>query len=863
MTKPVASDETALAHHLPYWWIADHAFVNVDGAMAIGWAIYGVDIACELGSNVNEMTRVLRATLNALPAGYHLQWLRRAQPIEDAYFGSYLSAFRCNEPIFREQRERSVETLRARGLRRFETYCLLCKPRALGRFGSAGRDPLSRLFNRVFARQDPLAIALHQHEEAIHDLEEAGHTLVNGLTMLGVMPHRLDDEDLLRLAFLFINPSEPESAVPRLEGALPRELPLDGRPIFRDLSLREQLLRTSLAWDLDLLHLDDPLRPHRVLAMKELPRQTRAALIRGAQGIPFEHWLSIGISALDTREKEGKIERRRNVALVTARGSRVPNVKAEVEFQELQESLGALAGDERLFHLSLHLLVSGADLVELDDRTRLAVDVFRREMNVSLQTATYAQLQGWLGMLPGNGHAAPHKRCVLTSNAADFIPIYASSAGARRPLLLLSHRSGEPFALDIANPGKGNWNANIFGGSGSGKSFYTCATIASSIIGQASPLIVIDVGGRDDRGRPVGSYHRLCELAGGEYYEVALDGSNAVSPFYSRTELYTSTEGQPVTTPDPVKLLFLTGIVEMLVRDAGQDPLTTVQSRILQRAILAAYDRWAAERAPVLGDLVPELRALEGDRDDRDDARAFAKTLEAWIGGPYGALLDTPSKVRPRSDFVVFDMKGLESLHRLAPVVMMIVSAYVWSMISRPRQGLAWVIYDECWKLLCDPTAAKLQEELYRTARKLKAGVVSITQRIHDFLAAPGAGAILANAESTFLLAHNENRETVAEHVHLNARERELFATLQTRKGHFSEILFKPADGFVDRPALLRYYPGPLDYWINTTDPTDRALEYEVLHACGGDRLGALRRLAADYPHGAVAGGYVAQEARA
>jgi hypothetical protein len=861
VTKPLPNEEAALAHHLPYWWVTDRALVNVDGSMAIGWAVDGIDIACDLGANVNSRTVALRALLNGVPAGFHLQWLRRARPLEDAYFASYLSVFRSPDLIFREQRERSVDTLRARGLRRLETYCLLSRPRALGRFGSSSRDPLSRLFNHAFARQDPLAVTMRQHEEAIHELEQTGHTLVQALTGTGVTTRRLEDQDLLRLAFLFINPGESDASVPPLEEALPREFPPGVPPIFRDLSLREQLLRTSLAWDLDLLHLDDPLRPHRVLAMKELPRNTRAAFIRGAQAIPFEHWLSVDISALDTREKEGKIERRRNVALSTARGSRVPNVKAEVEYQELQESLGALAGDERLFNLSLHVLISGENLVELDDRTRLTLDIFQREMNLSLQTATYAQFQAWLGMLPGNGHTAPHKRCVLTSNAADFVPIYTSTPGARRPLLLLSHRSGEPFALDIANPAKSNWNANIFGGSGSGKSFYTCAKIASSIIGQNSPIIVIDVGGRDDKGHPVGSYHRLCELAGGEYYEIALDGSNAVSPFFSRAELYTSAEGEPLATPDPVKLLFLTGILEMLVRDPGQGALTTVQTRILQRAILSAYERWGDERAPILGDLIPELRALEADRDDRADAKAFAKTLEAWIAGPYGALLNTPSKVRPRSPFVVFDMKGLENLHRLAPVVMMIVSAYVWSMIGRPREGLAWVIYDECWKLLCDPTAAALQEELYRTARKLKTGVVSITQRIHDFLAAPGAGAILANAESTFLLAHNENRETVAQHVHLNARELELFGTLQTRKGYFSEILFKPAESSIDQPALLRYYPGPLDYWINTTDPTDRTLEHEVMRACGGDRLSALRRLAAEYPHGAFAGKNVAREA--
>ena len=71
-------------------------------------------------------------------------------------------------------------------------------------------------------------------------------------------------------------------------------------------------------------------------------------------------------------------------------------------------------------------------------------------------------------------------------------------------------------------------------------------------------------------------------------------------------------------------------------------------------------------------------------------------------------------------------MKGIENVGRLAPAVLMIVSAYVWNMIARPRKTLAWVVYDECWKLLMNDTAAALQAELYRTARKLRAGVVSV-----------------------------------------------------------------------------------------------------------------------------------------
>jgi len=246
-----------------------------------------------------------------------------------------------------------------------------------------------------------------------------------------------------------------------------------------------------------------------------------------------------------------------------------------------------------------------------------------------------------------------------------------------------------------------------------------------------------------------------------------------------------------------------------------------------------------------------ELEQLPLEREDRGDARRFAKTLRAWIEGPYGRLLNQQSRVTLRSPFVVFDVKGIENAGRLADVVISIVSAYVWNMIARPRgNALAWVIYDECWKFLQNPTAASLVSELFRTARKLRCGAISITQKLEDFLSSPACEAILANAPVTFLLKHRDKHDLVAQRVGLNEREQDLFRGLLTEKGRFAEFLYKSDRG----SAVVRNAPSPMDYWVNTTEPRDRDLEAQLLAECAGDRLAALRRLMTEYPHGAIAG---------
>jgi type IV secretory pathway VirB4 component len=851
VTSPFRLDEVSLAHFLPWWWIGDRVMVLHDGALVTAYAVEGIDIACETDERVNLVAQRLRSLLNALPVGYQLQFLRHAHVANGATFEPYLRAAPDADPILREQRERAAAHLGSLNLRQFDTYLLLSRPRALGKLGSAFADPLTRLVDRIFGAKDRASITRHEHELAAEELAQTGDALSRYLATTGVRATRADDQTLVSLTYAMLNPGRARHAVPTLVDELPAEIPDSQRKLYRPLSLREQLVDSGLSWDVDLLYLDDPLRPHRVLTVKALPPRTLASLIRGAHRLPFDHWFSIGLAVPDSERHYEDVDKRRKRAHANASGH-VRNVAAEEQEKELEQVLKSMISrDQRVFQLSAHVLIGAQNIAELDFRTREAIDVFRTHLGGTvLATETYGQLPAFLGMLAGNAHRAPHKKTVLTDNAADLLPVYKTWRGDDRPLFMAQTRTGEPFQLDVADPRRDNWNSTVFGQSGGGKTFLTLSLITSSMLPLKSPLVVVDVGGRDPQGKPLGSYYRLAQMMGGDYVDLSLDGANAINPFYSRADLFTTDAGRPADAPNPLKLLFLGGILKILVQDPGTRELTTVQESILQRAILGAYARLADARPPLLSDVIAELEQLPLERDDRANARGYAKTLRAWIDGPHGRLLNQPSRVNPRSQLVVFDVKGIESAGRLADVMISIVSAYVWNMISRPRSELGWVIYDECWKLLQNPVAAALVAELYRTARKLRAGAISITQRLDDFLASPASGAILANAPATFLLKHKDSHELVAARVSLNERELELFKGLATEKGQYSEFFYKSDRG----SAVVRNAPCPFDYWVNTTEARDRDLEDQVLEQCHGNRLAALRRLATEYPNGAIAG---------
>lgn len=849
MSAPPRLTEFAYAEKLPYWTITDGLYVMHDGTLALGYRIKGAAVQAKDDGDINLIAQHLREFLNALPIGFQVQLLRHCMPVPEALFDDYLATLKSTDPILRAQRASDVPHLRAKGLRTYETFLFISKPKALGDLGDVNKTLLAKLFDTVARKKDPLTITREAHRTAAEDLERNAASLSRYFASAGIATTRLTENELAQVAFTFLNPSRrPEDAPVLTDEPVPRQLPEEQRKLFKALSLREQLVQTSLSWNVDTLYLEDPIRPYRVMGLKAMPPSTEAAFIRKANRIPFEHWLSVAISVPDSEKKYEDVQKRRNRALAASVGY-AKDIRATEQAAELEAVMTAtVSRDQRFFNLSCYLLFGADDLSHLDVRTHQAVDVFRG-FKTPITTVQMGQLQAYLGMLPGNSHRVPHRRTVLTDNAADFLPVFDYWQGDRKPMFLSSTRNGEPFFLDLTAPERINWNINVFGGSGGGKTFLVLKQLTSAIRGQDSPLIVIDVGGKE-----LGSYYRLCQMLGGDFISLDEDGSCPINPFFSPSDLHTNGEGVPTAGPSDEKVNFLVSIAALAVRDPGTPALGRVGIRILRDAILTTYERVARVEAscpPLLSDLAESLDKYVGDVADAALSQTYAKTLRAFLSGPAGKLLNHQSRVNIRSPFVVFDMKGLEKLGDVGDIMLLVVGGYVWNMIAKPRKELAWVIYDETWKLMKNEAAQGLLEELYRTARKLKTGVITITQRLADFLDSPASQAVLSNTTVTFLMRHeSQDHDRVATTLELTPREAELFSGLEVQKGYFSEFFVKMPSG----SAVGRYSPAPYDYWVNTTDGKDRDLEAEVLAAHRGDRPAALSHLVENYPNGAAAG---------
>jgi len=137
-------------------------------------------------------------------------------------------------------------------------------------------------------------------------------------------------------------------------------------------------------------------------------------------------------------------------------------------------------------------------------------------------------------------------------------------------------------------------------------------------------------------------------------------------------------------------------------------------------------------------------------------------------------------------------------------------------------------VLDECWSLLESPVLADCVVQLFRTARKRGASVWGISQTLEDFVGTKqrpkehGAG-ILRNTSVKVIGQQPGDVSPLVEHLALNeVALSEIKRFSAPRKGRSAEVLLVLGEKS-ETTQTIRLVPTPIDYWIATTYPRERA----------------------------------------
>jgi type-IV secretion system protein TraC len=780
---------TALCEQLPFWEFETEPIPHVilyDGSLSSGFELLPLDIECLDESRLNQLTQGLRAFANSLPEGMTAQFLIKVETdVEDVIQKHVGLVVTENEFL------KSLDSKRADLLREQVKAGTLFRPRLLFFLKTAGIEKPSifsfrqtKKFSEDFEKG---------YEDRTQALSQALETAKGTLSALGFAVDHCSREDLIGILYEHLNPKRSDSVVqPKIS---PRPTDLD------DISPRAQLVFGDLILDREDFTLDQ--LKTRIITLKTLPEMTFSGMMSGFLALPFKYEMMFTFRVGDQEKEMKSLKSKRNMAhsLSSTDGSRVSDLESQSRLAQTTDLIRELIETgQRVYQVELVIILRDEATREGERRLNLNTkEILSRFKTLSGSEGIQETVGSWKifkSDLPLAPMSLVRAKPMKTNNMVDFLPLYGASTGDEVPACLAKTRLGTLYSLNPYSNRLSNFNSLVTGSSGSGKSFANNFLMLQQIA-RGVRTYVIDIGG---------SYKKMTEVLGGQYFEINLSGQYAINPFDLK---------DPSQLPSGDRLKGLVSIVEQMVVDQGEK-LTRFDRVQLEEALSKIFEKARSEsvpRSPVLSDLSSYCLA-----DSDGSLQRIGKLLFPWVGKtPYGKMLDGPGRIEADKPIIAFDLKGLSQYPDLQSVMILILTNFILEQIEHDRTVPKRVLLDEAWELLKSAAASQFMEYAARTFRKTGSGITFITQGVEEIIASGMGPAILNNTATKLVMLQKGDTNILRETLKLNSQELRLIQGLEQRKGQFSE-------GFLmegETRQVIRIQPSPLEYWISTSDARD------------------------------------------
>ncbi len=583
---------------------------------------------------------------------------------------------------------------------------------------------------------------------------------------------------------------------------------------------------------------------HKYISLKVLPEATYPAMLTGLNNLSFSEFDVIVNFEAPTKEwGRAKIESMRKREYGNIQGMfGIVNKDAQTKVSQYEYLLEEIQqSNQKLFRMQLTVHVYADEFEDIKKRTAEVLRLFSAMNGTEMHDERWGSVKPiFVSCLPGWTKESSRWTLLKSLHLADFLPFFSEFRGSGKAECLFYNTTHGLASYDPFCDNLSAFNTVVVGASGSGKSF----TI-NQIINQYSkndPVeIFIDIGG---------SYKRQVLLKSGEYIDLGLKEKFTINLF----DLSLNRKLSDFSEEEQNEILIIkTKTIEQMMggvaRFNGSDQIV---EDFIFRSIQYLYQM---RDYPVLSDLKEALKAVsEKYAPMQPFYEPVVGLLGNWFkGGQYGSYTDGKSTISLDKSVICFDLKGLEKFERLQAVMLTIVTNFVWGKIMSEPGRRKFVIFDECWKLLSTPEAAKFIAECYRTFRKYGAGAISITQSLNDFLGGGLEHAILGNSNTRFILRQNSMPavKTIVDYFNYNEQEKRLIESLQIKKGEFSEVFFSQSKELAHISSKMVICPTPIEYWVATTDSMDLNF-YEKIRGENPslDMYEVLVKCAKKYPHG-------------
>src|SRR6266851_6334361 len=297
-----------------------------------------------------------------------------------------------------------------------------------------------------------------------------------------------------------------------------------------------------------------------------------------------------------------KLESSRRVDMLA---QRITDPERDIGLEDADRLRNALQrGDERVFSVSLYLLLRAPTRRALDEATR-RVETQLDGLLAHSRVALFEQERGFRSCLPEGRDRLLVPRNLDTSSLAISLPLASSSLVMERGVLYgVAAQSQSPIIIDPFDTSFLNYSLAVIAPAGSGKSYFTKLLALRHLVA-GTEFLVID---------PEDEYRAVAEAVGGLIVRLAASSPHRLNPL----DLVAPEPGWNASDADPLaeSIAVVLGRLELLLC-AGAGPvgapgvLDIYERAVLDQALVETYASAGitsdpathARPAPLLADL--------------------------------------------------------------------------------------------------------------------------------------------------------------------------------------------------------------------------------------------------------------------
>ena len=789
--------QAALAKYLPYLDILNNFIIKKNGNFVAGFEIEALDNMGLAGSDYDSIAATVENALNSLDEKVNIQFYYTFD-----YYPYREDFVYTDDPIlnyFKFNRHKYFS---------FYKY-LKCRMYLFIDF-DAGYS-LKTPFNISLSNGAVVQRFRTEHQRLVAAKENDIKPIKSNFENTGIRLRRLANSELTDILFKAINFVSDDFDRTISGVALNNEL------IERDYIVDKGYLKIGNQYIacLSLSLLPEVTRSHFLLNGIPLPY-----LFPILHSLPFPHRVVFSSQNVNMDKEVSRLSRRFNFTRFIMNFSQnKEGRRSEVRYQEMNELLDEIYHKhKKLANVTLNIIINDTDIDRLNQKINRANLAFSNIDKSQAILETLDILPLFISCLPGNSAENYHRLLVKTSNASQFINVSNFNRGYHRGVVV-KNRNNEPVLFDYFDPRLNSWNGIIIGPTGTGKSYLMQAMLLQ-LLEQGVKVFGLDVGGVGNIG---GSYKKMFKLLNGRYIELNVDNPIPLNPFALIGDNF-----------DTKKQLFLRAFIEKLILEREEKSISKVEQAFISKVL----EKYVAEFHGTRNlKTFVEFFAKQKDEEGYVDVKLLARKMYIYTHGEYSRFLCADEMIDIREDLVCFDLKGLENHPDLQGIIAIIITGLLWDLMERNLEHQKVIFADELWKVLDDnSTIGHLVVELFRTSRKMGAGIFAISQSIEDIESVSFSSPIKDNALNHFILAHKpKQQESLARAFGYGEHELAVISSL--RRGEF----FLDRDG---RFTVLKIDTSMYDHYLFTTNRQENNELEKNLNKYDGNLLKAIDQLA-------------------